>query len=38
MIYKQLQFLVEDIRNKIKDWYYEFYFNYLYNYKLTKAI
>ena len=35
MIYKQIEFFIQDIRNQIKDWYYEFYFNYLYYYRLT---
>ena len=35
MLYNTLKFFVEDIRNTIRKYYYEFYFNYLYYYKLT---
>ena len=30
MLYNTLKFFVEDCRYKIRQYYYEFYFNYLY--------
>ncbi len=35
MLYSVLKYFVEDCRNKIRNYYYEFYFNYLYYYKIV---
>jgi len=35
MLYSVLKYFVEDFRYKIREYYYEFYFNYLYYYKIV---
>ena len=35
MIYNLIRHLLEDFRYKLKEYYYEFYFNYLYYYRIV---